>query len=113
MFFLKSVCLLEHDDRRENRRRVSFKPGHFNKNKNKDWESSIRQHFEDEDIEMGAVSGPSGVHARYLAQRSRGRKGGGGRVGSPAPKGGGDRSGGRRKLFEGPINWYKVTVSIT
>lgn len=56
---------------------------------------------------MTGSSGTSGAHARYISQRGRGRKGGGGRVGSPAPKGGP----GRRKLFEGPTNWYKVTVS--
>lgn len=53
----------------------------------------------------GTSSGPG--HIRYISNKGRGRKGGG-RVSSPAPKG----AGGRRKLFEGPTNWYKVTVSV-
>lgn len=61
--------------------------------------------MEDEDIDMGQ-SGTS-RQAKFVVQRGRGKKGGigGGRSGSPAPKGG------RRKLFEGPTSWYKVTVS--
>lgn len=96
----------DHDDRSEIPRRVSFKPSRLNnkQQRNRDWESTIRLHLEDEDIDMGGTSSGPG-HIRYISNKGRGRKGGG-RVSSPAPKG----AGGRRKLFEGPTNWYKVTL---
>lgn len=64
----------------------------------------MRSLLEDEDIEMSGM-GPSTGHARFISQR--GRKGNRGRTGSPVPKGGY-----RRRLFEGPTNWYKVTVRV-
>lgn len=101
---------VEHDDRSESTRRVSFKPSRaqYNQQRNRNWEQTIRAHLEDEDIDMGGTTSGSG-HVRYISNKGRGRKGGGGRVGSPAPKG----QGGKRKLFEGPTNWYKVMVSFT
>lgn len=105
---LRHTCFSEHDDRRDNTRRVSFKRVQLGVGRNKDWDTTIRRHLEDEDIDMAGMSGPSGGHARYISQRGRGRKGG--RAGSPAPKRGGPV--GRRKLFEGPTNWYKITVSM-
>lgn len=104
MFFL----LPEHDDRNDQPRRVSFKPSRFKQQeRNKNWEQSIRSFVEDEDIDMG---GPSNVTnpIRYTNNNRRGKRGSWQRTGSPAPTG----PGGRRKLFEGPTNWYKVIVSV-
>ncbi|XP_045476464.1 nuclear RNA export factor 1-like isoform X2 [Harmonia axyridis] len=91
----------EHDYRSTGgERRVSFKTSKYKKNNKgnvKDWSSSIRAHLYDEDIDidMGA-SGPSKSNNRYIKK--------GNRSGSPAPKHS------KRKLWEGPTSWYRVTL---
>ncbi|XP_044758210.1 nuclear RNA export factor 1-like [Coccinella septempunctata] len=90
----------EHDFRSSGgERRVSFKTSKFKKNKGnaKDWSSSVRAHLYDEDIDidMGA-SGPSKTNNRYNKK--------GNRSGSPAPKHS------KKKLWEGPTSWYRVTL---
>uniref|UniRef100_V5I800 Uncharacterized protein n=1 Tax=Anoplophora glabripennis TaxID=217634 RepID=V5I800_ANOGL len=92
---------IKHDRERDRDRRVTFKPNRFGgqKNHNRDWSNAIREHLQDEDVDMGVSSGSGRnfINKKY----NKGKKG---RKGSPIPNS-------RRKLLEGPTNWYKVSVS--
>ncbi|XP_074032061.1 nuclear RNA export factor 1 [Leptinotarsa decemlineata] len=81
-------------------RRVTFKQNnrHGGKNKGRDWSGALREHLQDEDIDMGFSAGSSKTN-RY---NNGGRKG---RKGSPMPTGNV-----KRKLLEGPTNWYRVSL---
>lgn len=105
ILFETKYLFTEHDDRTDRKVRFNnyFKPGKFDK-KNINWGESLRHHLEDEDIDMMASSS---ARARNLSRVGYGRKGG--RTGSPAPKDSGSK---KRKLFEGPTNWYRVLVCV-
>ncbi|XP_068628655.1 nuclear RNA export factor 1 [Battus philenor] len=88
----------EHDDRINNPRRVSFKPG-TNKGKNKfnSWKNSAKLLLDD-DVDMG-TSGGQGPRRPY-----RGR---GGRLGSPAPRSHGIP---KKKFVAGMLPWYQIII---
>ncbi|KAJ8956646.1 hypothetical protein NQ318_014000 [Aromia moschata] len=81
-------------------RRVTFKQNRQGGKKEyhgKDWSQAIREHLQDEDVDMG-ISSASGRN--YNKNYNKGKKG---RKGSPVPNG-------RRKLLESPTNWYKISL---
>ncbi|KAL1494139.1 hypothetical protein ABEB36_009785 [Hypothenemus hampei] len=87
----------DHDFRGGDRR-VTFKHGgtRGGKFRNRDWSNAIRSHLEDEDIDMNVGSG-SGKSFR------KGKKGKGGRQGSPMPLS-------AKKLLNSPTGWYRVSI---
>lgn len=74
----------------------SYKQG-GNKGYNRDFGNAVREHLQDEDVDMGGSSGPGRNYNKKFTKAKRGRKG------SPAPNG-------RRILLEGPTSWYKVSM---
>ncbi|CAH1116234.1 unnamed protein product [Phaedon cochleariae] len=83
-------------------RRVHFKSnrgGGRKDNKGRDWGNALREHLQDEDVDMGFSASGSGRSNKFNNRGKRGRKG------SPMPP-----SNGKRKLMEGPTNWYKVSL---
>ncbi|VEN42801.1 unnamed protein product [Callosobruchus maculatus] len=87
----------QHDNRD---RRVTFKFNHRQggrKDNVRDWTSAIREHLQDEDVDMG-ISSNSG---RVINNKKFNKKKKGGRKGSPVPV---------RKLLEGPTGWYRVII---
>ncbi|XP_045460288.1 nuclear RNA export factor 1-like isoform X1 [Harmonia axyridis] len=90
----------EHDYRSSGgERRVSFKTSKNKKKKGnvKDWSTSIRAHLYDEDIDVDmGTSRPSKSNNKYHKK--------GNRSGSPTPKHS------KKRLWEGPTSWYRVTL---
>ncbi|KAJ8940254.1 hypothetical protein NQ314_010776 [Rhamnusium bicolor] len=83
-------------------RRVTFKPNRYGGNKefnNRDWKNAIREHLQDEDVDMGVSSGSGRYHNKKF---NRGKKG---RRGSPVPNT-------KWKLLESPTGWYKVSWQV-
>ncbi|XP_056641842.1 nuclear RNA export factor 1-like [Diorhabda sublineata] len=90
-----------HDRVSDRDRKVTFK-NHKNKSNrrdNRDWTNAIRSHLEDEDVDMGINAGSS----RNIKLNKSKKSGGRSRQSSPSPHN-------KRKLLEGPSNWYKVTL---
>ncbi|XP_060522572.1 nuclear RNA export factor 1 [Cylas formicarius] len=86
----------ERDYRGGDSRRVTFKPGRQGGNQysRNHWGNALREHLEDEDIDMGISSG---ARHRFRSGKKKGRKG------SPGPAQ-------FRKLLEAPSGWYKVMI---
>ncbi|KAJ8916786.1 hypothetical protein NQ315_005791 [Exocentrus adspersus] len=95
---------MRNDRERDRDRRVTFKPSsRFGGKKeygNRDWSNAIREHLQDEDVDMGVSSGTG----RNFNNKKFG-KGRKGRKGSPIPN---NRQ--PRKLLEGPTSWYKISI---
>ncbi|XP_022916625.2 nuclear RNA export factor 1-like [Onthophagus taurus] len=83
-------------------RHVSFKSNkgapHKNKKFNfkKDWANSVRYHLADEDIDMGGSSNAKVIFPKRNKRRD-------GQSGTTFQRG-------KKKLLEGPMNWYRVTL---
>ncbi|XP_044253832.1 nuclear RNA export factor 1-like [Tribolium madens] len=89
----------EHDFRGGNdTRKVSFKSNKYKKD-NRNWAAAGRAYLEDEDIDMG---GSSGGGRNFNRKQFKGRRGA--RGDSPAP------NHKKRRLLEGPMSWFRVTL---
>lgn len=95
------VCL-EHDNRGENVRRVSFKPGSNKIKKNRNFEMALK-HLNDGDVDMSGNSTGRNPGNRNNF-RGRGRRDG--RVNSPVPR----QNYPARKLLPTNAPWYQVTI---
>ncbi|KAI4455893.1 nuclear rna export factor [Holotrichia oblita] len=94
------ILFTEHDFRSDNTRRVTFKSnkqGRFDRNQ-KDWTDSIRAHLADEDIDMGNTNMKNIPNKKFMKKY---------RSDSPMPHMKGNF---KRKLLEGPIGWYRITL---
>ena len=86
----------EHDFRGGgDTRKVIFKTNKHKKD-NRDWVSAGRSYLQDEDIDMGGSSG-GGRYSKKFYKRDKKR-------GTPPPNH-------KRRLMEGPMSWFRVTVS--
>lgn len=90
-----------HDRVNDRDRKVTFKNHRDKQDRrdHKDWSNAIRSHLEDEDVDMGFNAGSS----RNIKHNKSKKNGGRSRQNSPPPYN-------KRKLMEGPSNWYKVTL---
>ncbi|KAG5895804.1 hypothetical protein JTB14_028508 [Gonioctena quinquepunctata] len=83
-------------------RRVTFKSNRYggkkDNNRGRDWGNALREHLQDEDVDMGFSAGSSKTN-RFNNGGRRGRKG------SPMPL-----AKTKRKLLESPSHWYKVSL---
>ncbi|KAL0878623.1 hypothetical protein ABMA27_003701 [Loxostege sticticalis] len=92
----------EHDDRSQSTtRRVSFKPGTKGKNKFRNWNDA--KLLLDDDIDMGANVGQA-QNPRKGPFRGRG-----GRMNSPAPRGGGHGIP-KKRFIAGLLPWYQIII---
>lgn len=113
----------EHDMRGggDNQRRVNFKTGgrggKFDRNQKNFSGDSIRAHFLDEDIDMAATSSRGSHNVRQVGRYQK--KPGGrpsimyeqkGPMGSTKTTRPEYQPRGPKKLMEGPLNWYRITV---